>query len=720
MTRNRFFILLFLIFALPYFHIDNKLIVNALEDKIEQPTFIHSAGRTSSLLLSKQGIVYAWGLWGESNDVTLSKKFVNPTDISSNLNIDEDDYFVNVFSGEQHSFLLTNKGKVFAMGSGEKKQLAYSDYFFKPTPVDLTNIFDLSSSDKIIYIGCGDDFNIALTLKHKVIAFGKNEDGQLGIKDGTSDMLTYNITDNFVMQDGDYIKDVKCGASHAIALSNNGYVYVWGANQFGQLGIKDVTILSTPTRLEEITESVIQVDCGRYSSYVLTNQGQLYGFGSDSYGQLATKKPIITSNKKTTPYLMNGSFPLESDEYIKEIKAGYYYAYIKTNLNNYYSFGQNSSGQLGNNSTISTSFPQKLEYKTILNGNDEIVNMSCGLEHCIAVSKLGHILAWGSNLYGQLAEDYNGPQTNYSIVDITYQFPPIIVISTNASSSPYKSYILDVDAYYLDNQEIEDTYYCLTSSPTLTNEKWQSFNKQIVVEEGEGNVYVHLKIESEKETYYHVSKAYFLDHVAPTISVTDKNNKEITDKYYNSTIFVNAMDNNSYVDIVYTHDGQQYTTNTNTLSLSSDGIYQVYAMDVAKNTSATIEFTIDTILPTITKIDNNFIKQTSYMTREREITIQGSEALSCFQLAYKGEKVDSYTALNENEDTFTVKLKKGVNTLIILDLAGNESLTYEITYSPRFFQDTQLLLLVFGSIAAVFVVIIVIVYTIRNKKKLAK
>ena len=489
MTRNRFFILLFLIFALPYFHIDNKLIVNALEDKIEQPTFIHSAGRTSSLLLSKQGIVYAWGLWGESNDITLSKKFVNPTDISSNLNIDEDDYFVNVFSGEQHSFLLTNKGKVFAMGSGEKKQLAYSDYFFKPTPVDLTNIFDLSSSDKIIYIGCGDDFNIALTLKHKVIAFGKNEDGQLGIKDGTSDMLTYNITDNFVMQDGDYIKDVKCGASHAIALSNNGYVYVWGANQFGQLGIKDVTILSTPTSLEEITESVIQVDCGRYSSYVLTNQGQLYGFGSDSYGQLATKKPIITSNKKTTPYLMNGSFPLESDEYIKEIKAGYYYAYIKTNLNNYYSFGQNSSGQLGNNSTISTSFPQKLEYKTILNGNDEIVNMSCGLEHCIAVSKLGHILAWGSNLYGQLAEDYNGPQTNYSIVDITYQFPPIIVISTNASSSPYKSYILDVDAYYLDNQEIEDTYYCLTSSPTLTNEKWQSFNKQIVVEEGEGNVY---------------------------------------------------------------------------------------------------------------------------------------------------------------------------------------------------------------------------------------
>ena len=180
------------------------------------------------------------------------------------------------------------------------------------------------------------------------------------------------------------------------------------------------------------------------------------------------------------------------------------------------------------------------------------------------------------------------------------------------------------------------------------------------------------------------------------------------------------MDNNSIVDIVYTIDGKQYTTRSNTLSCYKDGSYIIYALDEANNSSATIEFTIDTILPTITKIDNNLIQSLSFSTRDKEITIQGSEALSCYLLGYKGVKADSYIALNENESSFKIKLQKGVNTLTICDLAGNESLTYEIMYSPRFFQDTQLLLIVFGSIAALFICIIIVIYVSKNKKILLK
>lgn len=718
MKKKRFFVCFLFILFLSFFTNKSNNQVYASSDNQVEPVFLLTTGRTSSLLLSKQGVIYAWGLWGEPHDVTASKKYPTPTDISSQISLD-DDYFVNVFSGEQHSFLLTNKGKVFAMGSGASKQLGYQDYFFKPNPVDISELFSFLEDDKITYIGCGDDFNIALTLKHKVLSFGKNEDGQLGIDIKGNQELVYDITDNFILQDGDYIVDVKCGASHALALSKNGFVYVWGSNNFGQLGIPNTKTLEKPTLLDNISETITTIATGRYTSYVLTSQAQLYGFGSDSYGQLATHDALVTSNIKPTPYLMNAGFALETDEYIKDIISGYYYAYVKTNLNNYYAFGQNSSGQLGNNSTLSTSIPQEVEYKALLTNNDEIVNLSCGLDHCIATTKMGHILAWGSNLYGQLSEDFVGPQANYNMVDITYNFPPIIVISTLASSIPYKEYLLEVEAYYLDNQEIEETYYCLSSSNTVPTDKWTSFTKQISLAEGEGNIYVHLKIQSKKETYFHVSQAYFLDHIAPSISITDKNNQEITDKYYNSTIFVHASDNNKDVEIVYLHDGKQYSTNEDTFSFASDGHYQVYALDVASNSSATIEFTIDTILPTITKIDNNLINKTTFNTREKEITIKASEALSCYQLGYKGVKADAYTAINENEDTFKIKLKKGVNTLTIFDLAGNESLTYEITYSPRFFQDTQLLLIVFGTIAAIFVVIIVIVYTIKSKKKLA-
>lgn len=721
MIKKRFFILFLLIFSFSFVNLNHQDVHLIHAQTVEDTTtFKHCAGKTSSLLLSEQGVVYGWGLWGESSNISFSKKLTIPTDIGKNIELSEDDFFIDIFSGEQHCFLLTALGRVFGMGSGEEQQFGYTDYFFKANPVELTSMFSLNKDEKITYIGCGGNFNIALTNQHRVFSFGKKEDGQLGINDDAKEDVTYDITNRFTFQDGDYLIDVKCGASHALALSNNGYVYVWGSNKFGQLGIKDTLMLDEPTRLESINENAIQIACGRFTSYVLTNQAQLYGFGSDSDGQLATHDTIITSNKKEIPYLMNAGFAFESDEYIKEITAGFYYAIVKTNLSNYYSFGQNSSGQLGNGSTLSTSVPQKIEYKALLSSIDEITSISCGQNHCIATTKYGHILAWGSNLQGQLAEDNGGVQANYKMVDITYNFPPIIIISTNASSVEYKNYILDVNAFYLDNEEIEETYYCISSSLMTPKDNWVQYKNSIILSEGEGTLYVHLKIDSKKNTYYHVSKAYFLDHLAPSIVALDANNQEIIGKYYNSTIFVNAKDNNNSVDIIYLYEGKQYTTHTNTLSFEKDGTYQVYAMDEAKNSSATIEFTIDTILPTITKIDNNLIQGTSYSTRDKEITIQGSEALTCYQLGYKGVKADSYTAINENEDSFKIKLKKGVNTLTIYDLAGNESLTYEILYSPRFFQDTQLLLIVFGSLTALFVIIIVLVYTIKNKKKLIK
>ena len=59
-----------------------------------ETNFIHQAGRTSSLLLSNQGIVYGWGLWGEGSNVSFSKKLISPTNISNNIGLNENEEFV--------------------------------------------------------------------------------------------------------------------------------------------------------------------------------------------------------------------------------------------------------------------------------------------------------------------------------------------------------------------------------------------------------------------------------------------------------------------------------------------------------------------------------------------------------------------------------------------------------------------------------------------------
>lgn len=717
MKAKRFFLFIVLI-LMSLINNDEKEVINAL-NQIET-SFTHVSARTASLLLSNQNIVYGWGLWGDINEPSYNIKFNAPTDISKDIALNENEEIINIFTGEQHSFLLTNNYRVFAFGSGQEGQFGYSNYVFNNSFVDITSLFALSSNEHILKIACGDDFNIALTSKNRVLSFGKNQDGQLGIKSDIIQAPLYDITKNFSLSENDYIVDVKCGASHSLALSNKGYIYVWGSNSYGQLGISNQTIITTPCRLESIQNSVIKFDVGRYSSYVLTSQAQLYGFGSDSCGQLATCETIISSNAKKEPFLMNHSFNLKSDEYIIDIIAGYYFAIVKTNLNNYYSFGENDCGQLGNASTISTSFPQKIEFDSLLQVQDEIDNISCGLSHCIATSKYGRIYAWGSNLYGQLSEDFSSYSSNKKILDITYNFPPIIIVSTNTSSIDYHYYQLDIDTFYLDNESIDETYYCITNSTKIPTNNWIQFNKKINIEDYEGKIYVHLKIVSIKGTYYHTCKALFFDNIAPTLSIYNKENEEILQSYYNSTIFLKALDNNNNVEIIYFLNGNKISTSSDSLTLSSDGNYKVFAIDEANNSSATIEFTIDTILPTITKIDYNPLIGSSYNSKNKEITIIGSEALACYKLDYKGKESNDYIALNDNESSFKVKLKKGDNYLTLIDLAGNNSITYKINYSPRFFQDTQLLLLTFASLTLIFVTIIIIVYSIKAKKKLLK
>ena len=70
MRRKRFFIFVIFTIFISFLTINSdKKILFAQE---EQTTFIHSAGRTSSILLSNEGVVYGWGLWGEASNVTLS------------------------------------------------------------------------------------------------------------------------------------------------------------------------------------------------------------------------------------------------------------------------------------------------------------------------------------------------------------------------------------------------------------------------------------------------------------------------------------------------------------------------------------------------------------------------------------------------------------------------------------------------------------------------
>lgn len=708
---KRFFVIVVIILSIVFPIKEKNNVLYAKENDI---SFSIATGKTSSLLVTSKGNVYAWGLWGENQDVSNSKKYMGPTDISSSFPLKEDDKIVSVASGEQHSLFLSKKGKVFAFGSNDHQQLIYSNNgLFKASPIDLSDEFNLNEDEKIIKLACGSNFSLALTNKNQLYSFGNNEYGQLG-NGKLQERRILNITNNITFQDGDYIKDVVCGGTHSLILTNNGHVYGMGNNNHFQLGNEDN--YDTPVKIFPGLENIVDIACGKYSSYVLTAEHQLFAIGSNSHGQIADNKAIISSgNDYQNPYNMTNNFALENEEYISKIYAGYYFCIVKTNHDNYFSFGENSNGQLGNGTTISTSCPTKINLDI---EGDIINNFSLSENHCLVSTNKGKIYTWGSNSYGQLAQDFGKDVNQLTIYDITYLFPPIVELSLFSSSISSKIYVIDVKAYYLDESEIKNIFYTINDD-AFNGDNWEVLNtSKVIIDKGEGNVYLHLKISSEKEDYLYTSGPFYLDHISPTIQAL-ANNTPLEGKYINNDVKLIAEDNVEGVIIKYYKDDKFYQGESQIL-LNEDGTYKVYSEDVAGNVSSEIEFIIDKSFPSILSINNFSLTSTSFTTNEKIVTIQASESIACYNLKYQNEKEGTLIGLNNNEKEFSFNLKKGTNTIMIYDLAGNVSEIYQINYAPKFFQDSQLMLIVFGSITLGFILIVLFTYLIKNKAKFFK
>ncbi len=696
-----------------------------------------SSGKNHSLLKTDGGEVYAWGTWGDvsldSNIETFSK--IYPSEITNLIPLQPNDKIKSVSSGDQHSFILTQFGDVFSFGFDGQGQLGDGGEVYlvgdlnyasqlKSTPTNITANFHLEANDYIVQVEGGSDFSVALSYNGHVYTFGENNWGQLGIETSEERYQTspIDITHRFELAADDKIVEVAAGSSHAMARTLQGNLYVWGNNNFGQLGDdKKEAILNKPTKLDFASEKVIQIACGSFHSYVLTNMNYFYGFGYNGYGQIADRSVTLHSgNEKITPYEMSKNFNLEVGEKIVDIYSGFFYGMAVTSNHNIYAFGQNTSGQLGIKNNISTATPQKMNQNISFSSDDAIQTMALGEKHSLLVSSRGEIYSWGDNGSGQLGEDYSISSV-LTPNDITENFPPIIKLSMEGSTNYCKYYSVGVQVYYINSTSVDNFSYAWSHSnkevPITTWNEYQK-NEAIVLNEGDGTYYLWIKVVNYRENeFFKVSKAFYLDSVAPTLQINTTDQKHVSNnEIVDQSVYVKAADNNEDVTIAYrcNYEGNFNILNEKEHIFNLDGTYEVKAIDVAKNESQLFTFRIDTINPYIININQKLIQDNKFITRNKTISIQTSEVI----IGYFLNDDNFITTLNHESNTFTLKLKKGVNKIKLVDASGKVSDVYKITYKPRFLEDTELLLWIFGTAASFIVLMVVIVYVIRSRKRI--
>jgi X-linked retinitis pigmentosa GTPase regulator len=198
---------------------------------------------------------------------------------------------VKISCGWGHTAVITENGEVFSWGVGEYGALGtgHTDNKWVPTLVPLKgNAIDLSCGSRHTGIV------IQERTGQKVLAMcGGGEAGQLGT--GKREKELYPI----IIDTSDNVEQVSCGVFHSAFVTNKGYVYTMGGNSFGQLGLGNKKSQSKPEKVVNLENTVItKVRCSNFTA-ALSDKGYLYIWGSGIFGEYllphrwSMREPII-------------------------------------------------------------------------------------------------------------------------------------------------------------------------------------------------------------------------------------------------------------------------------------------------------------------------------------------------------------------------------------------------------------------------------------------
>ena len=181
--------------------------------------------------------------------------------------------------------------------------------------------------------------------------------------------------------------EVVAGENHTCALTDTGGVKCWGLN----LGDDTMTSSSTPVDVVSLDSGVSALTAGWNHTCALTDAGGVKCWGSNESGQLGDDTTI----ERHTPVDVVGL-----DSGVSALAAGGYYTCALTAASGVKCWGNNSSGQLGDDSTVEKHMPVD-----VVGLDSGMSALTSGDGQSCALTEAGGIKCWGSNGSGQLGDD---------------------------------------------------------------------------------------------------------------------------------------------------------------------------------------------------------------------------------------------------------------------------------------------------------------------------
>ncbi|WOO43031.1 pectinesterase family protein [Rubellicoccus peritrichatus] len=322
-----------------------------------------SSGASFSLALLNGGSVYSWGdnsdfRLGLGDGYTASEDQGLPVFVSS-LSAET---VVQVEAGLVHGLALTDSRHVYAWGDNYRGQLGRSDVSEWHTPTlvqwdsDANGVLD-SNLDNIVSIAAGNYFSVALDSSGDVWSWGS--DSRLGrgnIDSTNNETSTYKAAG--LIPGLSNISQVSANWDHTYALRADGTVWAWGYDwpnshrNDGQLGNgTNLHYSFAPAQVQEDDDGdlatdekrtlsgVVAISAGNNFCIALKSDGTVWSWGRQDEGRLG----YTPSNS----LYQSIAFQIPGLSDIVWIEAGEDFAMALDRSGNYWTWGHNDHGQLG-------------------------------------------------------------------------------------------------------------------------------------------------------------------------------------------------------------------------------------------------------------------------------------------------------------------------------------------------------------------------------------
>ena len=221
---------------------------------------------------------------------------------------------------------------------------------------------------------------------------GRNDNGNLGQNNLTSRSSPVQIP-------GTTWYDVGMGYAHTFATKTDGSLWAWGYNGSGQLGQNNQTSRSSPTRIgtntnwgNDRTTHGMKGTAG--SSYAVKNDGTLWSWGQNVYGNLGHNNQTNYSSPKQVP----GTWTtLSHNTYAHIIQA-------RKNDGTLWFWGVNNQGQVPSPGSHRSSPVQQGTKTDWALGKHDASNTNAG-----GVDTSGNLYLWGKGGGGELGDNSTTP-----------------------------------------------------------------------------------------------------------------------------------------------------------------------------------------------------------------------------------------------------------------------------------------------------------------------